>query len=167
MKILKDGNDTIDALNPYSIALKQKAKSTPIGSNLCTGDVYMGASAVGNGKIESHHIFDEKLFPIPSRVGVSTPRIRVSQRVHVLLHQAILHGLKTGDFNVYEFLLSAECPRILIPVGKIYKRRIRQLCPSWHRGFFTSWVIAIYQRLKNFNLPKHKNAKAMKPSAKQ
>ncbi len=165
MQILKDGSDTSDALNPYSAKIKQMAKATPIDVSLCTGDVYIGVSAIGSGKIESHHILDEKLFPIPPRLGIATPRIKISQRVHVLLHQAILHGLNTGDFQCYEFLLSAECPRILIPVGKIYKRRIRQLFPTWQRSNFVSWLMGIYQRLKNFNLPKHKNAKAMKPSA--
>ena len=125
-KYLKNIN-TKNTYNPFTDYIKTSALLTRTPVSLYDDTIYYGASAVGLTNPPKHHIFDRNLFPVPNLAGHTTTRLAVSQTVHCKFHQLIANAKSYEDFLEYEQAVKNECPKITIPIAKIYIDRIAQL----------------------------------------
>ena len=119
--------NTKNTYNPCNDYIKTSALLTRTPVSLYDDTIYYGASAVGLTNPPKHHIFDRNLFPLPNSVGHTTTRLAVSQAVHEKLHKLLANAKCYEEFLEYESAVKSECPKITIPIAKIYMDRIAQL----------------------------------------
>ena len=115
-----------NTFNPYSLYIRTSASITPIPATMLTNDILIGQSATDED-YNVHHIYEKNLFPVRSKYGIGTLRIRVSKDIHKQLHELLANAKSYEDFLKYEAALRQECPEMSEAVAQNYVNRIAAL----------------------------------------